>query len=511
MCTDCHRGENPFIIHPEKKAFEALIASDKNDEYLQPANGWYLPLVASSWRQNPGPLQRIRDYASKRSCRECHELPEVDAQGDFCSEILEQSVGRIDETMPPREFRKSTPAHDGGEYFDHRQLFREHINVLRTWCSMPPAGGDYEEVAHVDDLSVLSPPTVVAPYTCSPVVSVRGVIPGATVRVFKNAVLQATTVNGGWNDVASVELPSDVVATDEFWADQAIDGAVSLSSDTVFAVDYPGAVPSPVMRPGIAHRCANVIGVRSVAGARVTASLLRAGQAIETRKVVNSSDWTEVSFLTQFELGDRFELDARLCTRSPPVFTNYTSEPPMPLPELQWPVNGFYAGAVHAVVDPVTPGSFARLSSVGSGTLLLGDTYPVADGRAAALHLPSSPLGRPLAAGESLEGSAVLACPGQALTGVVTQSDAVRPCKDLPAARIATPRAGDRHVNVEVFERGARIRVLRAGVEIADGAPPSVRLKFPAVLATGDKLLVLQQLGECFGTTAYGVFVVGGQ
>jgi hypothetical protein len=296
MCTDCHRGGgNPFVIHPEKKAFQDLIAADRNDEYLQPSNGWYLPIVASTWRQNPGPLQRIRAYRSQRSCRECHELPEVDSQGGFCSEIFEQSVGRIDETMPPRDFRQATPAHDGGEYFDHRQLFREHIDVIRTWCSMPPAGGDYEEVVHVDDPSVLSPPTVVAPYACSPVCLVQGVIPGATVRVFKNSVLQATVVNGGWSDVVSVELPGDVVVTDEFSADQAIGGVVSSTSDVVYAVDYPGALPSPLIKPGVFHRCANVIGVRSVSGARLTASLLRAGQVVETRQVVNGSDWTEVS------------------------------------------------------------------------------------------------------------------------------------------------------------------------------------------------------------------------
>ncbi|MCA3013131.1 MAG: hypothetical protein INH41_12120 [Myxococcaceae bacterium] len=510
MCTDCHRGENPFIIHPEKRAFEALIASDEAFGYLTPANRWYLPLVAGVWRQNPGPLQRIRAYASEGSCRECHELPEVDSQGAFCKEIFEQSVGRLDETMPPRG-TLATPALNSGPYFDHRQKFREHINVIRTWCSMPPAGGDYEEVAHVDDPAVLSPPTVVAPYTCSPVVSVQGVVSGALVRVFKNSVLQATVTNYGWGDVVSVELPHDVVATDEFFADQAIGGVVSPQSDTVYAADYPGAIPPPTLRPGIVHRCASVIGVRSVPGSRLAASLLRGGQVVETRQVVNGSDWYEVLFQSKFQTGDRFELEAKLCNRSPPVLTSMVSEPPTPLPEVQWPVGGFYAGSVHAVVDTVTPGSFARLSATGNGTLPLGDTNPAADGRGAVLYLPSSPLARPLVAGESLEGVAVLDCPGQVISGASSQSEAVRACKDLPAPRIATPRAGDRHVSVEVSERGARVRVLRGGVEIADGAPPIVRLKFPAVLAAGDKLVVLQQLGECFGTTGYGVFVVGGQ
>ena len=68
-CTECHAGENPFIVHP------GTVIDD-------PANRspeWYRPIVPSAWPQNPGPLTLLEQVPinalppdNDRSCLECH-------------------------------------------------------------------------------------------------------------------------------------------------------------------------------------------------------------------------------------------------------------------------------------------------------------------------------------------------------------------------------------------------------------------------------------------------------
>lgn len=61
---------------------------------------------------------------------------------------------------------------------------------------------------------------------------------------------------------------------------------------------------------------------------------------------------------------------------------------------------------------------------------------------------------------------------------------------------------------VEQSLTGARIRLLRNGAEIADGAAPIVHLRFPLVFATGYQITAVQQLGTCQGIRGFQIVAV---
>ncbi len=47
VCSDCHAGENPFIVHPNGPLD---MAPDHFPDH------WYTPLVRPDWPHNPGPF-----------------------------------------------------------------------------------------------------------------------------------------------------------------------------------------------------------------------------------------------------------------------------------------------------------------------------------------------------------------------------------------------------------------------------------------------------------------------
>lgn len=130
-CSDCHAGNNAYIVHPEDQAFE-----DVNLPNLA-STGWYLPLVKNTWPQNPFPtnteaaLGAIVLNAGEGDCTSCHRLPEMPKPlnaGDntYClilgTAVRGKDLGggnMIPKTMPP-----STEADD----------YSKHINKLNDLC-----------------------------------------------------------------------------------------------------------------------------------------------------------------------------------------------------------------------------------------------------------------------------------------------------------------------------------------------------------------------------------------
>lgn len=98
VCTDCHRGENVYIMHPET----ALGLSVPN----RMPGVWHEPIVPAGWPENPGPTNLFGPDESE-SCLACHRagspigggrFPQVSNQtSQYCGTILEQSFGK---TMP---------------------------------------------------------------------------------------------------------------------------------------------------------------------------------------------------------------------------------------------------------------------------------------------------------------------------------------------------------------------------------------------------------------------------
>jgi hypothetical protein len=95
VCTDCHAGNNPYVIHPgtplglPNLAGLPLVGQD-----------FYEPLVHPKWPQNPGPID------SPGVCAACHVsggqgggFPMISTElSQYCALVLRNAINR---TMPP--------------------------------------------------------------------------------------------------------------------------------------------------------------------------------------------------------------------------------------------------------------------------------------------------------------------------------------------------------------------------------------------------------------------------
>ena len=100
-CTDCHAGENPFIIHPNT----ALGLPNLSGLPLR-ADKWYTPLVHPKWPQNAGLTNILDSVSSPGQCTACHtqtggggRFPRLSTEiPGYCRTILPSAIGQ---TMPP--------------------------------------------------------------------------------------------------------------------------------------------------------------------------------------------------------------------------------------------------------------------------------------------------------------------------------------------------------------------------------------------------------------------------
>jgi hypothetical protein len=133
MCTDCHRGENPFIVVPGE-------ATDlKGVGVSQFSGSWYDPIVGSGWLQNagpgtvPSPTNPPLDPSRDGSCLQCHSgegsiggrFPVLGlingTESGYCKFVLTQA--RLLKKMPP---------------FDPGPLsYDKHWNALFAACAQP--------------------------------------------------------------------------------------------------------------------------------------------------------------------------------------------------------------------------------------------------------------------------------------------------------------------------------------------------------------------------------------
>ena len=132
VCTDCHAGENPYIIHPlsnlapsgPPKLWESLSVAPENLPSIP--NNRYDPIVAATWPQN----QFSQAFSTvPGACRACHvknpagpgRFPHLSNKlPGYCSMILPQA---INETMPPGA---------AGSASTEANAFRN------MWCNSPP-------------------------------------------------------------------------------------------------------------------------------------------------------------------------------------------------------------------------------------------------------------------------------------------------------------------------------------------------------------------------------------
>jgi hypothetical protein len=132
-CTDCHAGENPYIIHPDSNLGTDLMG-DLNGSLGLPTFGpnRYDPLVGASWPQNSLSLAQP---LVPTACSGCHTLggpggrfphlsPEYNGTSGYCNTILAQAILN---TMP-----LGTPGSEAGS---------PAIVALQAWCGVPLSSG----------------------------------------------------------------------------------------------------------------------------------------------------------------------------------------------------------------------------------------------------------------------------------------------------------------------------------------------------------------------------------
>jgi hypothetical protein len=122
ICTSCHMGENPFILHPKTALGMPALRG------LALRGQWYSPMVSSNWPSNPGPGGLDAPEGSAGDCQECHtaggsggRFPAFTSAGrNYCG-ILAKA---IEKTMPP-----STPGDPD---------YKVHADALLEACFTAP-------------------------------------------------------------------------------------------------------------------------------------------------------------------------------------------------------------------------------------------------------------------------------------------------------------------------------------------------------------------------------------
>lgn len=111
QCSDCHAGQNPFIVHPRNPAparpfgqvqgasAESVLGKLSKPPLNLPMFGdtWYDPIVLGSWPQNQ---KRLNDAYLPSSCQGCHsaggvggQLPHLSTSlPGYCATVLRQAI-----------------------------------------------------------------------------------------------------------------------------------------------------------------------------------------------------------------------------------------------------------------------------------------------------------------------------------------------------------------------------------------------------------------------------------
>jgi hypothetical protein len=505
-CTDCHAGENPFVVHPDKPAFADLLSNGRKT-LMTPRTGWYEPIVIGTgavygtWSQNPGPDRRLDAVDSENPCTACHEVPIVStALAGYCNMVLNPAVTRETETMPPLAV-----VPPGVPYVDVRDRYRNHFEtMLGEWCGeAPPAARTEVTVSFADDGMVLSPPAVDRAYTCAQGVTVRGVVPNGEVELFIDTTPHPVTRYADGSDAVGFALSAPLTKGQNLSARQRSGAGpwTAMSASTVVD-DYPDPVlPAPVIDPSTVYRCGAAIAVRTVPGAVLTAWNGTVPQTVNTtsgyqRMSPGSAPW---------DLGDEFTAQASLCGVPSPLSEKVEAvEPPATLNAPRFDPPTPFVGQAYTVLRDLDYGAYGAISRTAPSFLTLGDTCVTAGTVSCRFSLPDSALGRVLQAGENLSAEPSLHCPGGP-TGPATTTATALPCADLPAPTVAQPNPGDDFIVVQEMLPAARIRVYDAATsqEIGDGAGSVIRLVGGRTLAAGDVIIVVQQVGTCVGRTGH--------
>jgi len=488
-CSDCHAGENPFIVHPQSSLNIGI------DALSSPS--WHDPLMKPSWPQNPGPLTLLDLVpldSDDNSCLDCHtsmyagRFPQVGVLPNYCFSVLAPAIAQ---TMPPRPGGMTD-----AEYNVYKATFSKHNEALKAFCQQPPPDGTVVTVDKPEeDPSYLSTPVIIEPlYACAEAIEVTSVIYGAQLEVYIDGTL-ANTVNVVEPSRQIVKVPA-LVAGQELYAVQIKDGVSSDKSDSVFVSshkeDYPDGLPKPEIDPQLIHQCGNVIAVRHVRGATVTIEV----NGGDPRSSSSGGDWTNFApKIRPFNLGDVYTAEQEMCGDvSDPSNPEVAVAPPSPMPVPALIDSPIVAGQELIGIENLAHGARTTVDVSGVGTVA---SFSTAVDWKPEVNIASG-LGGPLIEGQTVS---VVSSLCQA-TKIGFNS--VQRCNDIPAPRIEQPFVGATSVTVTDAIAGARILVHdNNGIEIGDSSGAVIALS--RAIVVGDVLTIVQKVGDCISKTGFQV------
>lgn len=499
VCTDCHAGENPFVVHPEEEPF----AEFRNRVKSPFALSWPEPIVSAAWMQNPPPITRLGPVGSgQRRCDTCHiagglggRLPLLSSDmTGYCGAVLPKAVGSGG-TMPP-----------GGDISD----YADHKDWLQALCENTAGAGQVVEIDPPTGIGYLSPPTVERPlYACATQVEVTGArLDGLLELYIDGDEVDSRTVRNPYSEVFTLEDPLEENQEVEAKLIVGMEEATSASVDVVdHTEDYPEGLPPPAIAPATAHECGEALAVQVVRGADLEVEKVDGGSTVSGSPLPGfSPTYRYVSFSgNAFDAGDQLKARQRLCeedawsdwseivtaTTAPSSLPEVTFNPPYVV-EGQELVNleSIVEGAVAALDEDTTE---TPVWSEGSWPLTWAGPIDVVD-----------------ALETSIQSTHELV-PTQELCEVASDAPSNPPdvlsCSELPAPVIAPPQDGDDFVLVIEAVPGATIRVLDATKEIGGGAGAVILLD--RALQAGETIVVVQEVGSCTGSSAYSITVGG--
>jgi hypothetical protein len=481
-CTDCHAGENPFIVHPDEPAFRDFAADRSID--LRFPDEWPEPIVVADWPMNPGPIESLGAVpGGERGCTTagCHvrgpgsgRLPmgSMDELTSWCYTILPTALSRP--TMPP--------AGAPGNYTAHR-------TVLNRLCQTPRSGVIRFGTGPTDNVMVLSPPRILTPlYLCGEAIGVIGMRHGAEVILERDGATVATkTAQGERVEFLRSELGAMGMAG-TWTARQRVGGVTSGPSAAVTArdilADYPGGLPAPRIDPTLIHACAQSIAVMHVAGTTLEVRRVRLGTTTTWTVGGNSSGYSAVGTDAPLAVQDTLSVRQRcgsgaFSAWSTPGASVRAEPAPVPRPFID--DEEAFAGQRVVTVTGLSEGARVELGPLMSGSWPVG-YLDVGIGAA---------LGRTLLTTDAL--------PLRQRLCTVSAPDVIvrpRPCSELPAPEIATPLSGTRFVTFSEYVPSSVLRVSSGGIEIGDGSGYELTLSRDLVI--GETLVVTQEFpGTC--------------
>ena len=523
-CSDCHIGENPFIIHPNDPAFHNPLLSQLS---IFPSK-WPTPIVPASFPGNPPPIEVLAPLspAGSSNCNPCHGVGSGSASAGrfaqvnsdhpgFCDLVLHPALSDVTEgptftppTMPPGS---TTTTHTS------------QTKWLFDACQSPLGAGQVVRFEPPPAIEVF-PPVVVAPYACTRFVTVTEAIPGAQLELFDDSGLIATEM--ATNSVAHIfEVKTPWVMGQDMHVIQTFDGssATSLSvSVRDHKEDHEGGLLPPIIGPAPIYECASKIAVHNVPGATIKVTKVEAskksGGSPATKKVWSRTrtsgtdhSWMNLDNQGPFDIGDRFVATQKICndeSEASPVQIASNAPSDIGLIQIDPPIVGQTVLQMKGIVQ----GASVKLDELPSLNIIDVDSWPFRH-----LRLDVSNTLGPIEASHQLIAR-------QRLCGVSfgkSQLIPIVPCNNNTlesfAPEVAAPHGGNEHVVVLDAVPGALVRVfatdanLDQTVELGNGTGSVIHLS--RKLVQGETIAVAQQLlavgngNGCFPTHAYVIVV----